>query len=112
MALSRDQILSASDLQRQEIDVPEWGGSVFIRMMSAGEHARLAQDFEAIPKESYVFYLLSKTLCDETGGLLFPAPGDIGLLATKSMAATERVYEAVARLNKLEKSDVQASEKN
>ena len=37
MALTADQILAADDMGLKEVAVPEWGGSVFIRVMTVGE---------------------------------------------------------------------------
>ena len=38
MALSKDQILAAaSGFRREEVEVPEWGGSVWVREMAAAE---------------------------------------------------------------------------
>ena len=35
--LTRDMILQASDLSRQAVDIPEWGGSAFIYEMTGTE---------------------------------------------------------------------------
>ena len=37
MRLSRDDILKAADNEPEEIDVPEWGGSVLVRGMTGRE---------------------------------------------------------------------------
>ena len=37
MALSKDQILGAVDFSFVEVEVPEWGGTVRIRGLSAAE---------------------------------------------------------------------------
>ena len=37
MALTADQILAADDMGLKEVNVPEWGGSVYIRVMTVGE---------------------------------------------------------------------------
>ena len=36
-ALTKDQILAADDLGVLKLTVPEWGGDVYIRVMSVGE---------------------------------------------------------------------------
>ncbi len=38
--LSRDQILGASDLPTETVDVPEWGGQVIVRSMTGAERDR------------------------------------------------------------------------
>ena len=35
--LSRDEILAASDLTKELVEVPEWGGSVYVRAMTGTE---------------------------------------------------------------------------
>ena len=35
--LTREQILGSDDLKRQTVAVPEWGGDVFVRMLTGGE---------------------------------------------------------------------------
>ena len=37
MALTKDQILAADDMGMLKLAVPEWGGDVYIRVMSVGE---------------------------------------------------------------------------
>jgi hypothetical protein len=37
MALNKEKILAADDLGLLEVPVPEWGDSVFIRVMTVGE---------------------------------------------------------------------------
>ena len=37
MRLSRDDILKAADNEPEEVDVPEWGGSVLVRGMTGRE---------------------------------------------------------------------------
>ncbi len=37
MSLTAEQILAADDMGLKKVTVPEWGGDVFIRVMSVGE---------------------------------------------------------------------------
>ena len=39
MRLSRDDILKAADNEPEEVDVPEWGGSVLVRGMTGLDRA-------------------------------------------------------------------------
>lgn len=81
--LTRDQIFAAQDIPPPEkVDVPEWGGDVYIRVMTGAE--RNAWDLSTITitgsgKQTKVTpnlkdsraKLLVLTLCDETGKRLF-----------------------------------------
>ena len=37
MLLSKDQILSADDIQSQRVPVPEWGGEVMVRGLTGSQ---------------------------------------------------------------------------
>lgn len=110
--LSRDQILQANDITHVDVDVPEWGGVVRVRMLTGIEREAFENYFTAPGKKVDLRARLCSTcLVDENGARLF-ADADIPALAAKSGAALDRVYEAIKRLNKLSKEDVEDLEKN
>ena len=37
MALTKEQILEAQDIQREEVEVPEWGGTVYVKSLSGAD---------------------------------------------------------------------------
>ena len=39
--LTRNEILAVDDLQTQKVDVPEWGGSVYVRGLTGSERDAL-----------------------------------------------------------------------
>lgn len=106
MTLTKDQILEASDLKTEAVDVPEWGGSVNVRTMTgtdrdAFENSLVSLDAEgkAVQNlENMRVKLLVVTLVDDNGNRLFDS-ADIAMLGRKSTAAIERVYDVAARLN-------------
>lgn len=113
--LTRDAILAVQDLVIEPLEVPEWGGTVHLRSMTAGERDR----FEALVTgpaggeagtptrlENIRAHLAALTLCDPAGQPLF-TPEDVAALAGKSAAAMDRVFEAASRLNGLTPKDVQ-----
>jgi hypothetical protein len=110
MPLSRDQILGAEDLKREEVAVPEWGGSVFVRTMTGSERDRFEAAFVRDKSDTRA-RLAAATICDEGGRLLF-APGDIEALGRKSAAALERVFAVAMRLSRVGKDDVDELEGN
>ena len=115
MYLSRDLILAVDDLATQEVDVPEWGGTVVIKMMSGKER----DAFEgSLVKNKQVTYdnirakLAQKTIIDpETKELMFSL-GDIEAIGKKSAAALDRVFSASQKLSKISDSDVEELVKN
>ena len=110
--LSRDQILNVNDVQVQRIEVPEWGGNVYIRTFMAGEwddfenNLVLVEDGEK-KKAAFKDYRAGfavLVLCDEQGNKLFDKK-DITLLTRKSRAALDRILAKGKALNNVSKSD-------
>lgn len=76
MALSREQILTASPALRVErVQVPEWGGEVCVREMTAGERDRWdAWQIDHTGPDRFNDLrarLLVTVLCDDAGARLF-----------------------------------------
>jgi hypothetical protein len=106
MQLTRDQIFAAEDLTTVAVEVPEWGGTVFVRMMTAGERDRFETDLLEHPGQDVRARLAAATACDESGQLLF-TPADIGTLTRKGAAAMTRLFAASAKLNRITAKDVE-----
>lgn len=111
MFLTRDQILQANDLPREEVQVPEWGGSIFVRSLTVGERLKLEEKSQTESGGHSVVRLITMAACDEHGVALFE-DSDIELLRGKSARAFLRVKEAANRLNALTDRDLEDIEKN
>ena len=113
--LSREQILAAQDLASEEISVPEWGGTVRVRMMTGAERDALGATLLGADKKvdmsQYRIRLLAACLVDEAGQPLF-GPDEIGLLGAKSGVALDRVYRVAERLNDVGAGAVEAVQGN
>jgi len=114
--LTRDQILSADDFaSAKTVDVPEWGGSVRVRSMSAGERDLYEQDLVAGRDGDRVANvrarLLAFVIVDEEGNRVF-SEEDIEALGNKSVVAVDRVFAVAQRMNSLTQADVEVLEKN
>lgn len=110
--LNRDMILQADDLRKELLEVPEWGGSVYVRGMTGTERDKLESSMLEQRGKSQKMNLANvrarmaaMTLCDETGKLLF-TEADVRALGTKSAAALQRVFEAAQRLSGLTQQDI------
>jgi hypothetical protein len=114
--LSKDDILAAQDLRREMVEVPEWGGSVWVQAMTALDRDRwemasidireVGGKVTATPKlDNLRASLCARTMVDESGARLF-AEADVLALGGKSAAALDRVYEAARRLNGISQEDV------
>lgn len=115
MSLTRDQILGKVDLQIKELDVPEWGGSVFIRQLTRGEQdtylkrqyadAHLKQDSRAKQQEisavniyGHDAYLCACGICDAEGVQQFK-PADVKALETKNGEVIGRIALAIVEFS-------------
>lgn len=111
--LGRDQILAAQDLTTRDIEVPEWGGTVRIRMLSAAERDKFEASTVVMKRgqqrmnvENLRARLASMCIVNENGELAF-SPPDIPLLGQKSSAALQRVFNACQELNAVTDDDLE-----
>jgi hypothetical protein len=108
--LTRDQILSTDDLKRELVEVPEWGGSVYVAMMSGG--ARDAWESSLMGKNGKVDMedvrakLAAACIVDESGVRLFTA-SDVAALSKRSSVALDRVVTVARRLNRLGEKEIE-----
>lgn len=120
MLLDKKSILDASDLKTVDVDVPEWGGTVRLAVMSGEARDKYENSIHVFddlgnPVKKDLSNLRAKLvaacLVDESGDLLFDV-GEVKLLGRKSNAALDRLYFEAVRLNRFAESDVEASAKN
>lgn len=108
MTLTADQILAADDLGLKEVAVPEWGGSVYIRVMSVGErdeYERMWIGKKETGVENFRTQYLARVLCDEKGKLLF-TKAQTEALAGKSGAVMGRLFDEAMKHNRMTEEDV------
>ncbi len=105
--LGRDAILGAVDLAHVDVDVPEWGGAVRVRMLTGGERdafeaGTITRHGKKIEQNLVNIRARLVALCvvDEAGARLF-SEADAEKLGQKSAAALNRVFEAARVLNGL-----------
>lgn len=111
--LTRDEILTVSDITIREVDVPEWGGSVFVKGMTGTERDHFEMSIirtngkEAnLNMENIRAKLAAQTVCDAEGTLLFK-PSDIKHLTKKSAAALQRIFKVAQELSGLGDEEIQ-----
>lgn len=114
-ALSRDQILAVDDLKTVPVDVPEWGGTVYVRMMTGVERdlweaMTVDENGDALPPQRKLANLRGRlvvtTASDAAGERLFEDT-DAELVGKKSAAALDRVFAASSRLNRIFEADIE-----
>lgn len=111
--LSREKILGAQDLKYDEVDVPEWGGKVRIRSLTATERAKFEEHTYRVTQRvgaegvnvEFFAHLVRLRLCvltivDENGNRMF-ADDEEDVLGQKSATGADRVFQASSKLSGL-----------
>lgn len=101
--LTRDAILAATDIAREVVSVPEWGGEVTISTMSgtqrdAWERSLLAPNNGGL--DNARARLVAACAINSDGTLMF-SPEDVVALGAKSSIALNRCAIVAQRLNLL-----------
>lgn len=116
--LTKDQIFEIKDLQVELVDVPEWGGQVYVRGMSGSERdafeasvVDLRGSAQKVNMQNIRARLVSLTACDQEGNRLF-SDSDIIELGKKSAIALQRIFDVAQRLSGLSKEEMNLLEKN
>ena len=116
MRLSRDDILKAEDITTEEVDVPEWGGTVLVRGMTGQQRDefeastavrrgnQMVQDYANVRAK-----VVAWCVVNDDGTRMFTA-SDVHALGEKSGAALDRIFWVASRLSGLSEEDVQSLE--
>lgn len=105
--LTVDQILAASDLPTEVVQVPEWGGAVKVQGLSRAAYDAIAKAAEVtVPATGPGQVAGTKRDDDKFSDLLFLAcviepvftEDHIPALRGKSLGALNRVYQAIGRV--------------
>lgn len=119
--LDKKSILNSQDIKIERVDVPEWGGYVFVKGMTASER----DQFETIianrsnelggegrtVMDNFRAALAAFTIVDKNGERLFDLD-DVEALNQKSAAALQRIYEKSKTLSRIGNDDVEELTKN
>lgn len=112
MILTKDKILQVEDIQKELVNVPEWGGDVYVRGMTGAERDRFEASIvqmqgteRKLNMSNVRAKLASLTICDEQGQRLFN-DADVAKLAEKSASALQRIFAVAQRLSGIGDDDV------
>lgn len=120
MNLTRDQILAARPMRCEEIDIPELGGIVRVRMMSAGDRERYESGLiddtagdarRRIRVGELAARLVVFSVVDAEGRLVF-SEQDIPQVAALDADVVRRIADVATRLNKIGAAAAEAAGKN
>jgi len=112
--LTKEQVSAAQDLTTEEVEVPQWGGSVLVRGLTARERGQFMAMLVDQRKggnrtrlEDLQVRLCAMSIVDEQGRRMF-SDSELSLLARKSARALQPIFEVAQRLSGL--SDEQVEE--
>ena len=107
--LNRDSILTADDLPFEDVECPEWGGTVRIRTLTGTERDAFEAEVAGGEKTDYTNVrakLIARSAIDENGERIF-SDADITKLGKKSALALTRCFKVAQRLSGLTEDEVE-----
>jgi len=116
--LTKATILAADDISLEMVEVPEWGGHLYVRTMDGTARDEYDQEqYEAMTKAREAnpdgdtlpnmrARMVASCACDKDSNLLF-SMADVVVLAAKSGTALDRVWDVCRRLNRLSAEDIE-----
>ena len=116
--LTKEEILGIDDRVIQIVSVPEWGGSVALKNMTAAERDAFEAEVYIARKKSelegmldFRARLVAKCICNSEGKLLF-SPKDIKALSAKSAKALDILFDKAQEMNGMRKEDIEKMTEN
>ena len=118
--LDREAILSIPDIVPVLVEVPEWGGSVYVRGLTARERGQFEASMvevdrktgERRPKTGNLrARLVVIGVCDEAGRRVF-SDEDIPALGKKAALGMERLFDTIRNLSGMTDEDLSLLEGN
>lgn len=113
MLLTRDQILDAKDITYEDVEVPEWGGTVRVQALSGAARDQFEAALVAgkgknrsVKLDNVRAKMVAASIVDADGKRLF-TDADVRKLGEKSAAALQRVYTVAQRLSGLTDDDAE-----
>jgi hypothetical protein len=112
--LTAEMIFAAPDIETEDVFVPQWGGKVRIKGMTAAERDRFEESIYQqrgnnmeLNRKNFRAKLVSLSAVDEEGVLLF-SKFDIDKLGAKSAAAMDLLFAAAQRVSGISATDEEA----
>ena len=118
--LSRDEVLGASDLKSEDVEVPEWGGVLRLRSMTGVERDAFETSLfvegedggeRKLDSRNMRARLVAATAVDEAGKTLFTKE-DVEALGRKNAAALDRLFSVAQRLSGIGPAELDKARKS
>jgi len=116
MILTKDIIKKVDDIKIQEVDVPEWGGSVRVKGINGNERDWIESTiYRTSQEKGYVIdvrsALVAMSVVDEEGNRVFTEE-DIEWLGEKSAIALNRIADVARKMSGMGVGGEVEAEKN
>ena len=118
-ALTAAQILGADDAGREPVEVPEWGGTVYIQAVNPKTRTEMLKLFSDNPKnaedltdEEKIVRFVAACTVDENGELIFKTQEKIDALLTKNFKIFLRLFYAINKMSSVTADDIKEEVKN
>ena len=113
MSLTREQILKPVEIPKQEIYIPEIGGTVWVKGMSAADRSRFEKEFQTSSGQSSKRKLsqirerlVIACVCNEEGSPILTVK-DVEALGKQSIQIIERIVNVAQKLCGMSSEDVE-----
>lgn len=106
-----EQILSADDFTYAYVSVPEWGGKVRVRAMTASQRDILSKAMKDKGESDAVELAVVMCVVDEDGNRIFQRQ-HLAALKKKSTAPLNRIMQKIGELSNAKPEDIDAAEEN
>ena len=109
--LNREAIFAAPDIQTEDVHIPQWGGTVRVKNLTASERDAFEDSTTTqrgnnleLNRKNFRAKLVALCVVDEDGKRIF-GDADIHKLGAKSAAAMDLLFAAASRLSGISKDD-------
>ena len=103
----RKRLLGANDIKVQPIDIPAWGGTYYLRVISGKARESFEESYSQEKMKNFRLRFLVLTLCDEDGKPIL-SDADMDALGERSSVEINRVFDAAWKLNAFTQEAVDA----
>lgn len=103
----RKRLLGANDIKVQPIDIPAWGGTYYLRVISGKARESFEDSYSQEKMKNFRLRFLVLTLCDEDGKPIL-SDADMDALGERSSVEINRVFDAAWKLNAFTQEAVDA----
>ena len=112
--LTKDSINSIQEPKAVELNIPEWNGSVYVRVMVAADRDAMGYAVEQArkSKKSISGIMVAHSLSDENGNRIYTDEEGESILSKKSNKALDRIIRFSNKLNLVGDDEVQTAVKN